>query len=170
MAKNENSLKNLKKFDSSQSRELAKKNGSKGGKACQEARRKRKTQKELLEILLSLPLKNEKNKQQLLDIGINNDDINNQMAMNVSMLNLILKGGKGAVQAFTAFNNILGDTDKQQLERDKMAEEIAILKLEKEKLQREIGGGSKEMDEMLQSIVQAMANIRKVENNEEKEC
>ena len=169
MAKNENSLKNLKKFDSTQSRELAKKNGSKGGKACQEAKRKRKTQREQLELLLSLPLKNDKARQQLFDIGINEDDVNNQMAMNVAMLNLILKGGKGAVQAYNSFNTILGDLQKQKLEHDKMKQEIEILKLEKEKLKREIGGGDEEMEVMLQSIVGAMTKIRENKEHEKEE-
>ena len=169
MAVNEKSLKNLKKFDSSQSRELAKKNGSKGGKQAQAARRKRKTQREQLELLLSLPLKNEKAKQQLLSVGIDESDANNQMAMNVAMLNLILKGGKGAVQAYNTFNTILGDLEKNQLERDKMKQEIEILKLEREKLKRDIGGGSQEMENMLQSIVGAMSQIRENAKHEKEE-
>lgn len=47
---------NLIPFTSEQSREEAKKNGRKGGIASGKARRNRKTMKETLEILLSMPM------------------------------------------------------------------------------------------------------------------
>lgn len=136
---NENSLKNLKKFDSNQSREKAKINGSKGGKASQKARRERKTQREQLELLMSLPFKIPKAKQQIIQMGIEEDDINNQMAMNVAMLNLILKGGKGAVQAYNSFNEMLGESDKKELELEKARQEIEKLKLEQKKILMSFG-------------------------------
>jgi hypothetical protein len=136
---NENSLKNLKKFDSNQSREEAKINGSKGGKASQKARRERKTQREQLELLMSLPFKIPKAKQQIIQMGIEEDDINNQMAMNVAMLNLILKGGKGAVQAYNSFNEMLGESKKKELELEKARQEIEKLKLEQKKILMSFG-------------------------------
>lgn len=59
------SLENLKPFDSTQDREQAKINGRKGGKARQEQLRKRKTIKEALDILLSMPYKDDKDKTNL---------------------------------------------------------------------------------------------------------
>ena len=148
MAKSENSLKNLKKFDSSQSREQAKMNGSKGGKASQEARRKRKTQREQLDLLLSLPLKSPKAVEQIKKMGIDDEDIDNQMAMNVALFNVVLKGGKGSVQAYNTITEILGDLDKYKLQVKKANEEIAKLKLEQEKLKRDLGNGSDSFEDL----------------------
>lgn len=121
---------------------------TKGGKRSGEVRRQRKTQREQLELLMSLPLKNPKAKEQIKNLGIEDTEINNQMAMNVAMFNLILKGGKGAVQAYNSINDLIGDNEKRKLELEKAKEEIARLKLEQEKLKRELGNGSEDFEDL----------------------
>ena len=121
---------------------------SKGGKRSGEVRRQRKTQREQLQLLLSLPLKNPKAKEQIKNLGIEDTEINNQMAMNVAMFNLILKGGKGAVQAYNSINDLIGDNEKRKLELEKAKEEIERLKLEQEKLKRELGNGSEDFEDL----------------------
>lgn len=121
---------------------------TKGGKRSGEVRRQRKTQREQLELLMSLPLKNPKAKEQIKNLGIEDTEINNQMAMNVAMFNLILKGGKGAVQAYNSINDLIGDNEKRKLELEKAREEIARLKLEQEKLKRELGNGSEDFEDL----------------------
>ena len=121
---------------------------TKGGKRSGEVRRQRKTQREQLELLMSLPLKNVKAKEQIKNLGIEDNEINNQMAMNVAMFNLILKGGKGAVQAYNSINDLIGDNEKRKLELEKAKEEIARLKLEQEKLKRELGNGSEDFEDL----------------------
>lgn len=130
--------------------------GSKGGKASVEARRKRKTQREQFELLLSLPLKSPKAVEQIKKMGINDEDIDNQMAMNVSLFNVVLKGGKGAVQAYNTITEILGDLDKYKLQIKKANEEITKLKLEQEKLKRELKQQEKNEDGMLGDILNYM--------------
>ena len=120
----------------------------KGGKRSGEARRQRKTQREQLQLLLSLPLKNPKAVEQIKNLGIEDNEINNQMAMNVAMFNLILKGGKGAVQAYNSINDLIGENAKKELELEKAKEEIARLKLEQEKLKRELGNGSEDFEDL----------------------
>ena len=121
---------------------------TKGGKRSGEVRRQRKTQREQLQLLLSLPLKNPKAVEQIKNLGIEDTEINNQMAMNVAMFNLILKGGKGAVQAYNSINDLIGDNEKRKLELEKAKEEIARLKLEQEKLKRELGNGSEDFEDL----------------------
>ena len=121
---------------------------TKGGKRSGEVRRQRKTQREQLQLLLSLPLKNPKAVEQIKNLGIEDTEINNQMAMNVAMFNLILKGGKGAVQAYNSINDLIGDNEKRKLELEKAREEIARLKLEQEKLKRELGNGSEDFEDL----------------------
>lgn len=121
---------------------------TKGGKKSGEVRRQRKTQREQLQLLLSLPLKNPKAVEQIKNLGIEDNEINNQMAMNVAMFNLILKGGKGAVQAYNSINDLIGENAKKELELEKAREEIARLKLEQEKLKRELGNGSEDFEDL----------------------
>lgn len=99
---------NLIPFTSDQDREQAKINGRKGGKASGEARRKNKNMKECLKILLSLDVKSPKARQQLKALGIDDEEMTNQMALMVSMLNKALKGDKGCAE-------FIRDTSGQQI-------------------------------------------------------
>lgn len=141
-----NQLANLRVPTSKQARE----NGSKGGKASVEAKRQRKTQKQQLELLLSLPLKNSKAKQQILELGLEENEINNQMAMNVALFNMIMKGGKGAVMAYNSIVDIVGDKDseKKDLEIQRLREEVNKLKLEQKKIEKDIGGGNDSFEDL----------------------
>lgn len=94
--------------------EEAKKRGRNGGKKSVEVRRKRKQAREQLELLLSMPLQDIKDKNgrslksQLQTIsGV--DDIDNQMAMMVSLFKTVLFGGKNSVQAFNSLMTIAGE-------------------------------------------------------------
>jgi hypothetical protein len=108
---------NLKPFTSEQSREEAKRNGRKGGIASGEAKRKRKKMKEQINLLLSLPLKDLDTIDYLEDLGVDTDNIDNQMAMICSLWQQALKGGKNAVAAATFLRDTVGEkpTDKTEL-------------------------------------------------------
>ena len=123
---------------------------SKGGKRSGEVRRQRKTQREQLEMLLSLPLKSDKEKAKIQALGIDASEVDNQMAMNVAMYNLILKGGKGAVQAYNSFVDLLGDRDgeKKDLEIKRLREEVNKLQLEQEKLKRDLNMGENNFEDL----------------------
>ena len=99
---------NLIPFTSDQDREQAKINGRKGGKASGEARRKNKNMKECLKMLLSLDVKSPKAREQLKALGIDDEEMTNQMALMVSMLNKALKGDKGCAE-------FIRDTSGQQI-------------------------------------------------------
>ena len=123
---------------------------SKGGKRSGEVRRQRKTQREQLEMLLSLPLKSDKEKAKIQALGIDASEVDNQMAMNVAMYNLLLKGGKGAVQAYNSFVDLLGDRDgeKKDLEIKRLREEVNKLQLEQEKLKRDLNMGENNFEDL----------------------
>ena len=89
---------NLKPFTTEQSREEARKNGKKGGIASGEARRKRKTLKEELLLLLSKG--------------------NTQEKMSLAMIE---KAMKGDTKAFEVIRDSIGEKpkDKLELEQDK---------------------------------------------------
>lgn len=92
-----NGRENLIPFDKL-TEEEQRKIASKGGKASVEARKKKKNMKEALQLLLSLDVKSLKVREQLKALGIEEDDMNNEMALMVSMLNKALKGDKGCAE------------------------------------------------------------------------
>ena len=107
---------NLIPFTSNQSREEAKKNGSKGGKKSGEVRRKRKAMKEQMEMLLTLPVKNQEQYNFISNLGIDKKEIDNQMALIVAMY---AKALKGDVQAFHAIREVTQD-DKHINKEDRV--------------------------------------------------
>ena len=110
---------NLIPFTSNQSREEAKKNGRKGGKKSGEVRRKRKAMKEQAEILLSLPFniidKNGNELKKVLEnLGIDEENIDNQMAMIVALWRTALGNGRNQVTAVQELRDIIGDKEEKE--------------------------------------------------------
>lgn len=101
--------------------EQRRENARKAGIASAKAKKKRKAMQEQMEMLLSLPVKNTKLKGQLKKIGIKSDDIDNQMALIVSLYQTALKGGRNSVQAFNAIKEMSEqkekETDKETLNK-----------------------------------------------------
>lgn len=109
--------------------EQRRENARKAGIASAKAKKKRKAMQEQMEILLSLPVKNTKLKGQLKKIGIKSDDIDNQMALIVSLYQTALKGGRNSVQAFNAIREMTEqkgkETDKETLNKlDEVLKEL----------------------------------------------
>ena len=78
---------------------------SKGGINSGKARRQKKLIKDNIELLLSLPIKDKKLKEQLGSLGIEENEMNNQMAMVIAMYKKVLSGD---VQAFNTLRDTLG--------------------------------------------------------------
>lgn len=102
---NEQNLIPFNKRTENEQREYAKKGGQKSG----EVRRKRKAMKEQMEMLLSLPFKQPKQLNFMKDLGIEEDEIDNQMALIVAMYGKALKGD---VQAFNTIREVVQDEKK----------------------------------------------------------
>lgn len=80
--------------------------GFKGGKASGEARRRRKTMREQLELLMGLKLAKKDVQDKLKALGINDTEIDNQMAMQVVMFQEALKGN---TKAYELIRDTLGE-------------------------------------------------------------
>ena len=110
---------NLIPFTSEQSREEAKRNGAKGGQKSGEVRRKRKAMKEQAELLLSLPFKiTDRNgtelKEVLQKLGIDEENLDNQMAMIVALWKTALGNGRNQVSAVQELRDIIGDKAEKE--------------------------------------------------------
>ena len=77
----------------------------KGGIASGKAKQQKKLIKDNIALLLSLPIKNSKTKEQLKQLGIDDTEMNNQMALVIAMYQKALKGD---VSAFNTLRDTLG--------------------------------------------------------------
>ena len=99
-------------------------NGKKGGIASGEARRRKKTMRELAVIVNSLPL-SPKNKAQLPD-GIKEDEMTFQMGFIIKVYQQALKGDTQAMKLWVELSNTL-DEERNKLEIKKLKAEIKKL-------------------------------------------
>ena len=100
---------NLKRLSS----EEARKNGSKGGLASVQSRRRKKTMREALEFLMYKAELSEALKQRMRVEGIKDEDMNHQMAITRS---LIAKAEAGDVQAYNAICAMIGEKPAEKVE------------------------------------------------------
>ena len=92
-------------------------NGRKGGVASGEARRRKKSMRELAKIVNSLPL-SPKNKAQMPE-GIKEDDMTFQMGFIIKVYQQALKGDTKAMKLWVDLSNTL-DEEKNKLEINKL--------------------------------------------------
>lgn len=87
-----------------------------GGIASGQARREKKALREQIELLLSLPLQDKKTRDKLSQLGIDSDNLDNQMAMVIAMWQKALKGDVKAFKALTDITDgIYSDGDEWEL-------------------------------------------------------
>lgn len=92
--------------------EQRRENARKAGIASAKAKKERKAIKEQLEMLLELPLKDKNTKSKIKKLGINADDLNNQMAMVISIYQKALKGD---VNAFKEIRDTIGEKPQENI-------------------------------------------------------
>ena len=119
---------NLKPLSTEKAREI----GKKGGKKSVENKRKRKALKEQMELLLTLPLTDERAKKQFESMGIDADNMDNQMAMVVKTYAQALKGNINAVNTIREIIgervvevNVNNNIDDKVKELDRLLDSVA---------------------------------------------
>lgn len=103
---NEQNLIPIEQVNSRRTREEHSRDSRKGGQKSGEVRRQRKAMKEQMEMLLVLPFKQKKQLDFMKDLGIEENEIDNQMALIVAMYGKALKGD---VQAFNIIREVVKD-------------------------------------------------------------
>lgn len=94
------------------SEEDARRIRSLGGKAAAEKMHRKKTMREQAQLLLSLSVKNPKIIEKMEELGIEENEQNNQMAMIISMLNVATKGTSNSVNAYNSLQATIGEAPK----------------------------------------------------------
>ena len=112
MANKNPNIENLRSADKLSVEELRKMT-SNGGKKSVEARRRKKTMREALEMLMYKTELNEHTKQMLAAEGISEEDFNHQMVITRS---LIAKAESGDVQAYNAICAMIGEKPAEKME------------------------------------------------------
>ena len=113
---------NLRPSEYRLSQEEAKKGGIKSG----ETRRRKKSLREQMEMLLSLPVQDEQTRDFIESLGISREEVNNALAITLSMYQEALKGN---TKAFELIRDTIGEkpTDRLQIE------ERPVIRLERPK-------------------------------------
>lgn len=106
---NKKNLMPIEYVNARKTREERRESASKAGKASGEAKRRRKAMQEQMELLLSLPVKNEKHKSLMEQVGIDTDNMDNQMMLLMSVFN---KAMKGDLEAFREIKSVVSDIGK----------------------------------------------------------
>ena len=115
---------NLKPFDSNQSREKAKINGRKGGIASGEAKRKKKTMKEMLDYLLEKEIKNNQG-----------ETATTLEAISVSIIKQAMSGN---VRAFEIIRDTIGQNPTQKLNLENLGFNVTVADEKHKKMLEEL--------------------------------
>ena len=103
-------IKNLKPFPNS---EVAREMGRKGAIKSAEVRREKKKMKEALKSLLKLPVKDTDLKGELEELGFEDEEMNNQLALLVAAYK---RGVQGDIKAIEFIRDTIGEKPKEEIE------------------------------------------------------
>ena len=115
--------KNLIPFTNNQSREEAKKNGSKGGKKSGEIRRNKKAMKETMKMLLNLDMPECDGKEELKQLGLQEEDLTLQTGILVNQVKKALAGNLDSAKFVrdTSGEYIGAEEEKEEVEKYKVS-------------------------------------------------
>lgn len=94
-----------------------------GGIASGQARARKKSLREKAQLLMSLSIQDEKDKEKLKQLGIDEENMDNDMMNLVHMLNIIKKENFNSVGAFNSIKDLVEDKE-EQVETPKLQIEI----------------------------------------------
>lgn len=84
-----------------------------GGIASGQARARKKSLREKAKLLMSLSIQDEKDKEKLKQLGIDEENMDNDMMNLVHMLNIIKKENFNSVGAFNSIKDLVEDKEEQ---------------------------------------------------------
>lgn len=102
----------MQKINENTTPEQRRERAKKGAKKRSEAIKKRKQMKEALDILLRMPVTDKKTAEQMKEMGIADDELNNQTLMLVATVKQAQKGNMRAVEYIA---QMLGENGEQKV-------------------------------------------------------
>jgi len=155
---------NLKPFTSDQSREEAKINGSKGGKASGESRRRKKAMRQAAATLLNMDISKangdgvNKIKQHMKAFGYDIEDATMQDAM---LVRALIKGLSGDIRALEFLRDTAGANPALDIRKEELKLKKAELKLKREAL---LDSSKPERDD--NNLLDAIKAVEEIETND----
>ena len=128
-------MQNLKPFTKENAAEM----GRKGGAASQKVQKKKKKLKQCLAAILELE-PSERNKEKLIDMGLEDDELSNQMFLAATMFN---KATRGDVRAAEFIRDLTGQQPVTSLDRAR----TKLMNAQAEQIKRQ-GDPSKEITKL----------------------
>lgn len=138
-------MQNLKPFTKENAAEM----GRKGGAASQKVQKKKKKLKQCLAAILELE-PSERNKEKLIDMGLEDDELSNQMLLAATMFN---KATRGDVRAAEFIRDLTGQQPVTSLDRAR----TKLMNAQAEQIKRQ-GDPSKELTK-LDLLLRAMDTV-----------
>lgn len=138
-------MQNLKPFTKENAAEM----GRKGGVASQKAQKKKKKLKQCLAAILELE-PSERNKDTLIDMGLEDDEFSNQMILAAAMFN---KAASGDVRAAEFIRDLTGQQPVTSLDRAR----TKLMNVQAEQIKKQ-GDPSKELTK-LDLLLRAMDTV-----------
>lgn len=142
MAHETNAEKNLRPV---RTKEEARERGRKGGIASGEARRKKRTMKNAAKLLLDMPIVGEDISNTMKELGFQEEDLTNQMAVLVSVFK---KAMNGDVRAAEFLRDTAGQNDAKNEDRKIKKQQIEQRVDEFEYRKEKDAGVSQEIEDM----------------------
>lgn len=126
---------------------------SKGGKASGKSRKRKKSMKQCMEMLLALPASPD-DRQLLSDIGVafadlGDDELNNQLVVNAALL---AAAKSGDVSAIKELRSIIRDDERIRIEQSRLKLERERLNMEKERRSADNSDVMERLDDVLSKI------------------
>ena len=120
---NEQNLIPIQLVNSRRTREEHSEDSRKAGKRSGEVRRQRKAMKKQMELLLSLPFAGEDGNNFMRNLGLEDEEIDNQMALMVAIYKKAIE--KGDMEAFREIKTIVEDkNDFSEFERVEIVDDL----------------------------------------------
>ena len=138
-------MQNLKPFTKENAAEM----GRKGGAASQKVQKKKKKLKQCLAAILELE-PSERNKEKLIDMGLEDDELSNQMLLAATMFN---KATRGDVRAAEFIRDLTGQQPVTSLDRAR----TKLMNAQAEQIKKQ-GDPSKELTK-LDLLLRAMDTV-----------
>ena len=139
-------MQNLKPFTKENAAEM----GRKGGAASQKVQKKKKKLKQCLAAILELEPSERRNKEKLIDMGLEDDELSNQMLLAATMFN---KDTRGDVRAAEFIRDLTGQQPVTSLDRAR----TKLMNAQAEQIKRQ-GDPSKEITK-LDLLLKAMDTV-----------
>lgn len=133
------------------SKEEARALSSKGGKASGATRRRKKSMKDAMNLLLSLPV-DEANKAKMERLGIDSNAADNQMLMLISAFQQAVKGN---VRAMEFIKDLTGSSAMTELDKKQLKIEQDKVALQRDKLKQD----APTIDDSIQQKMDAIDGI-----------